>query len=137
MLPMACAGVVLTSVLYTHHRYRSSPHGGCPDEAQLLQELASIQITGMVIVAAIATAAVRMKRREEGEGEGRTQTTTHHCYHPCYSNDIAITVPPQHGDGTSSRRSRSSCSHSMPQNAALRRQQLGGGGGEGAVRPIV
>jgi hypothetical protein len=57
LLPAACSAIILLSILYTHGRHRSAQK----DDAatyRLLQDLASMQITGVLLVSA-AVAAVR------------------------------------------------------------------------------
>ncbi len=62
-LPLACIAVILLSTLYTHHNYhrllRDHP------ETQLLQELASMQIMG-VLLATAALSAVKAATSSNG-----------------------------------------------------------------------
>ena len=56
LLPAACSAIILLSILYTHGRHRSAQK----DDAatyRLLQDLASMQITGVLLVSAAVAAA--------------------------------------------------------------------------------
>ena len=58
LLPAACIAVILLSILYTHGRHRS-PQRDDAATHRLLQDLASMQITGVLLVSAAAAAGVR------------------------------------------------------------------------------
>ena len=67
-LPLACISVVLLSTLYTYHNYHQLLHN-C-SEQQMLQELASMQIMGIVLASAAASA---FRRATSGSADHSNQ----------------------------------------------------------------
>jgi hypothetical protein len=55
LLPLACIAVILLSIIYTHHNYNRLLRES--SETQLLQNLASMQIMGILLAAAALSAA--------------------------------------------------------------------------------
>jgi hypothetical protein len=73
-LPAACIAVILVSNLYTHHHY----HRLLQDcsETQMLQELASMQIMG-VLLATVAVSAMKAATRADSSSLTSIRTIPH------------------------------------------------------------
>jgi hypothetical protein len=77
-LPLACILVILLSSLYTYHSYHQLLHDCSSDQAQhLLQELASMQIMG-IILASAAASAIRRRTAQGGATSHRSSAAAQH-----------------------------------------------------------
>ncbi len=65
-LPLACVLVILLSILYTYHTHHQALQNCSEGGQQLLQELASMQIMGIILASTAAAALKRMTHAKEG-----------------------------------------------------------------------